>query len=130
MSRVDILSDALNKITMYEKLGKKKVLIDYVNKVFVSVLKQLHELGYVKSYAITKTNRGDLVSIELMSKINKVKSIRPRYSVQNIDFEKYEKRYLPARNFGFLIVSTPKGVMTHDKAKKQGLGGVLLAVVY
>jgi small subunit ribosomal protein S8 len=31
---------------------------------------------------------------------------------------------------GFLIVSTPKGLLTHDKAKEKGLGGVLIGFVY
>ena len=39
------------------------------------------------------------------------------------DFEKFEKRYLPAKNFGILIVTTPEGIMTHYEAKERGIGG-------
>jgi len=38
--------------------------------------------------------------------------------------------YLPSRNFGALILSTPEGVMTHREAKKRGTGGILLTYVY
>jgi len=31
---------------------------------------------------------------------------------------------------GLLIISTPKGVMTHEEAKKQKIGGRLIAYVY
>ena len=46
------------------------------------------------------------------------------------DFEKFERRYLPAKDMGILIVSTPAGIMTHVEAKKKGLGGRLLAYCY
>jgi small subunit ribosomal protein S8 len=50
--------------------------------------------------------------------------------VKRDGFEKYEKRFLPAFNYGILIVTTPNGVMTHEDAKKEGIGGRLLAYVY
>jgi small subunit ribosomal protein S8 len=46
------------------------------------------------------------------------------------DFETWEKRYLPAREIGLLILSTPKGVMDHKRAKEMHVGGKLLAYVY
>ena len=39
-------------------------------------------------------------------------------------------KFLPARNFGVLILSTNKGVMAHSDARAQSLGGQLLAYVY
>ena len=57
-----------------------------------------------------------------------------RLYVQSLDkldeFEKWEKRYLPAREFGLLILSTSKGVIEHKKAKQTKTGGKLLAYVY
>ena len=47
-----------------------------------------------------------------------------------VNYEKYEKRFLPAKGFGILIVSTPKGLMTHEEARKKKLGGVLIVYVY
>ncbi len=46
------------------------------------------------------------------------------------EFEKFEKRFLPAKDFGFLILSTSKGIMTHLAAKEKSIGGKLLAYVY
>jgi len=50
--------------------------------------------------------------------------------VQKGNYEKFEKRYLPAKDFGMIIVSTNQGIMTHIEAKEKGLGGRLLAYVY
>ena len=70
------------------------------------------------------------MKINLIGSINKCGVVKPRFSVKKNDFEKYEKRYLPAQNFGILIVSTSQGIMTNYEAKEKNLGGKLLAYVY
>ena len=57
-------------------------------------------------------------------------AIKPNFSVKKDGFEKFEKRYLPAKDFGVLIVSTSQGIMTHVEAKEKKLGGKLIAYVY
>jgi small subunit ribosomal protein S8 len=56
--------------------------------------------------------------------------VKPRYSVKSDNYEKFEKRYLPAKEFGVLVVSTPKGMMSHNDARKNKLGGRLIAYCY
>ena len=70
------------------------------------------------------------VKIKLLKRINECGTIKPRFSVEHTDFVKWEKQFLPARDFGTLVVSTPGGVMTHREAKEKGIGGRLLAYVY
>ena len=130
MSRMDLISDALNKITMYEDLGGKECIISPVSNLVVNILKKLKELGYIGEFEIIESRRGQIVKVHLIGKINKCHSIRPRFSVRVGDFEKFEKRYLPARDFGILIVSTTQGVMSQKEAREKRLGGVLLAYVY
>ncbi len=66
----------------------------------------------------------------LAGQINDCGVIKPRYSVKTDDLEKFEARYLPAQDFGVLILTTTKGVLTHTQAKNGGVGGKLLAFVY
>ena len=68
--------------------------------------------------------------VNLAGQINDCGVIRPRYSVGTGDLEKYEARYLPAQDFGVLILTTTRGVLTHTQAKQGGVGGKLLAFVY
>ncbi|MEM4702803.1 MAG: 30S ribosomal protein S8, partial [Archaeoglobaceae archaeon] len=68
--------------------------------------------------------------VELTGNINNCGPIRPRFSSKVTEYEFYERRFLPARDFGILIVSTTKGVMSQKEAKELRLGGVLLAFVY
>ena len=56
--------------------------------------------------------------------------IKPRYPVKREDLEKWESRYLPARDFGLLILTTTKGIISQNEAKEKGLGGKVLAFVY
>jgi small subunit ribosomal protein S8 len=44
--------------------------------------------------------------------------------------EQWEERYLPSRDVGVLIVSTPKGVVSHVDARTAKSGGRLLAYVF
>ncbi|HDP96088.1 MAG TPA: 30S ribosomal protein S8, partial [Euryarchaeota archaeon] len=56
--------------------------------------------------------------------------IKPRYAIRMGDMERYESRYLPAQDFGVLILTTTRGVVSHNQAKELGVGGKLLAYVY
>ncbi len=46
------------------------------------------------------------------------------------ELEYFEEQFLPAKNFGMLIISTSRGVMSHEQARKLGIGGELLGYVY
>jgi small subunit ribosomal protein S8 len=57
-------------------------------------------------------------------------AIKPRFPVKLENFEKFEKRYLPAKGFGHMLISTSKGLMLHEQAKEQKVGGRLIAYIY
>lgn len=126
----DTLSNALSKIFDYEKTGKKELDVTPASKVMEKVLDIMNQANYIGECKITKTNRGKILHLNLLGKINKCGVIKPRFSVKKDGFEKFEKRFLPAKGFGILIVSTSKGIMTHEEAIKKGIGGKLLAFVY
>lgn len=65
-----------------------------------------------------------------MGRINKCVPVKPRYSVTVDEFEKWAKLFLPAKGIGILVVTTPKGVVSHIDAVQQKTGGRLLGYVY
>ncbi|MBS3773256.1 MAG: 30S ribosomal protein S8, partial [Candidatus Thermoplasmatota archaeon] len=69
-------------------------------------------------------------NVTLKGAINDCNVIKPRYSLQHDEFDKWEYQYLPAEDFGMLLVSTTRGILSHYEAKKEGIGGRLLAYVY
>ncbi|WP_423792855.1 30S ribosomal protein S8 [Methanocaldococcus indicus] len=130
MTLLDPLANALVHISNCEMVGKKVVYIKPASKLIGRVLNVMKEHGYIKDFEFIEDGRAGIFKVELIGKINKCGAIKPRFPVKKDNYEKYEKRYLPARDFGILIVSTTQGVMSHDEAKKRGLGGRLLAYVY
>lgn len=130
MSLNDPLANALNDILNSEKVAKPICIVKPASKVIKKVLDLMQKKGYVGELKYIENNKGDMINITLIGKINKCGVIKPRYPVKLTDYEKFEKRYLPAKDFGFLIVSTSKGIMTHLEAKEKKLGGKLLAYVY
>ena len=96
----------------------------------ITVMKIMSDSGYVGETKIIEDGRGNMLEIALTGNINKCGAIKPRFSVRKNEFERFEKNYLPAKDFGMLVVSTPKGMMTHIDAKEKGLGGKLIAYCY
>ncbi len=126
----DTLANAMSKIQFYEVTGKTEVAIYPTSKTIKKILEIMNSYNYIGNYKATKTTRGETLSLNLLGKINKCGVIKPRFNVKKDGFEKFERRYLPAKNFGFIIVSTSKGIMTNEEAKEKGIGGKLIAYIY
>jgi len=126
----DTLNDAMAVIKNAEKVGKGECTVRPSSKLVGRVLKVMQESGYIRQFELVEDGRSRMFKVALSGQINDCGVIRPRYSVKVADLEKYEARYLPAQDFGVLILTTTKGVVTHMEAKKGGVGGRLLAFVY
>ncbi len=130
MALNDPLANVMSSILNYEKVGKKELDVRISNKIIKKVLDIMKENSYIDKYDINKDNSGEFLKIYLLGNINKCGVIKPRFSVKKENYEKFEKRFLPAKGFGFLIVSTPQGIMVHEEAKVKGIGGKLIAYIY
>lgn len=126
----DTLASALSAILNAERLGKRKCMIKPHSSTIKEVFKILHENGYLGDYSEIEDGRGNILEINLLGSINECGAIKPRFSLSFQDFEKFEKRFLPAKDFGILILSTSKGMMTNLEAKKLHTGGRLIAYCY
>jgi small subunit ribosomal protein S8 len=127
---VDTLSNAMTTIKNAEMAGENKCEIKPASKLIGNVLRVLMDHGYIKGFEYVEDHRGGKFIVELAGRINDCGAVRPRFSVKVVEYEKYEKRYLPARDFGILVVSTTEGVISQIEARQRRLGGVLLAYVY
>ncbi len=127
---VDPISNALINIKNHEAAAKHGCSIRPASKLLGEILKVMQQNDYISTYEYVDDRREGIYKIALRGKINSCSAVKPRYAVKKSEFEKFEKRYLPARDIGIIIVSTPKGVMSHNEAKKAGIGGRLLAYVY
>ena len=123
----DIVADALNMIKNAQKAGKDTVKIGRISNLLIEILKIMKQEGAIKRYKI----EGESKSIQLtIGELFDCRSIKPRFTIKKEDLEKYRRRYLPSRNIGTLIVSTNKGLMTHEEAENEKIGGSLIAYFY
>ena len=126
----DPLNDALVKIFNAEQAGKMEVQIKPASKMLGSVLGIMQKSGYIGQFDAVDDGRGGSYNVSLRGAINRCGVVKPRFSVRRQEFEKWESRYLPAKDFGLLILTTNQGVMNHYEAKEGRIGGRLLAYVY
>jgi small subunit ribosomal protein S8 len=94
------------------------------------VLSLLQREGYIGDFEFREDGKSGTIRVGLVGKVNNCGVVSPRYSARHADWEKWEQRYLPARNVGMLVISTPKGLLSNAEAREQGVGGRLVAFVY
>ncbi len=121
----DIVADALNEIMNAKRARKNSVKIKHYSNLLLSVLAIAKLKDYVKDYKVGE----DGLAVEF-GKLNACRAIKPRYMVKVDEIEKYVRRYLPSRHLGVLIISTSKGLLTHQTAYEKNIGGSLIAYIY
>lgn len=130
MVLLDPLANALSTIKNAEVIGKSSCIIRPASKNIGNVLKVMQDLGYIGEFELIDDGKAGVYSVTLVGRINKCGAIKPRYSVGTDSFERWEKQFLPAKNFGALIITTSSGVMSQYEAREKKVGGQLLAYVY
>jgi len=130
MTLLDTLSNALVSIQNAEARNKKECIIYPGSNLIGNVLRVLQKHGYIGEFEFIDDGKSGMFRVQLLGRITKCRAIRPRFSVKVKDYIEWEKKLLPAYNIGVIVVSTPKGVMSHKEAQQLHLGGRLLAYVY
>jgi small subunit ribosomal protein S8 len=127
--RHDTLADVMSTIKNADRIGKTDCVTP-ASKMVREVLKVIQKKNFIGTFEYIDDGKSGKFKVQLKNKVNDCNVIKPRYSVSVDDFEKWEKRYLPAKGFGILIVSTTKGIITHEEAKEKHVGGRLLAYAF
>lgn len=125
----DLLADALNKIKVYENTGRESCTVASTRLV-KNVLATLKAGGYVTDFEEFADGKFSRLRVTLSNKINDIGVIKPRHAVTLDEYQKYENRYVPSKDFGMLIISTSQGIMNNREAKERKIGGRLIAYVY
>ena len=121
----DIVSDTLNRIMNAKLASQESITLRYHSKFLQNILAIGKLKGYISEYSVTP--KGLVIKF---GKLNKCKAVKPRYIVKVKDIDKYIRRYLPARGMGIIIISTSKGLVTHQTALDKNLGGSIIAYFY
>ena len=86
----DIVADALNMIKNAKKAKNKNVKINRISKLLIEILKIMKQENVIKKYKINSKEK----SIEItIGELFECKAIKPRFSVDKTQIEKYKRRY-------------------------------------
>ncbi|MDR0439144.1 MAG: 30S ribosomal protein S8 [Methanocalculaceae archaeon] len=130
MTKLNPIADAMSAIKNAGDTGKLAVIVKPISRLFGDMLEVMQEYGYINDFEKVEDGRGGQYMIFLTGSINKCGVITPRFSVKVEDLESWETRYLPGKGFGIIILTTSKGVMSHEQARRLGVGGELLGYVF
>ena len=122
----DIVADGLNQIMNAKRIEKRELVIKRYSKVLLSLFEMMKVMGHIE-FEVDESAK--TVSVKVL-KLNECRAVKPRYFVDVGGIDKYLRRFLPSRNFGTLVISTNKGMMSHLDAVKENLGGSVVAYFY
>ena len=127
---MDTLTNGLITVINNEMRNKRECIISPASKLLGRVLRIMQLNGFIGEFEFIDDGRSGKFKVQLLGRINKCGAIKPRFSVKVGGFENWEKKFLPSRDVGIMIVSTSKGVVAHREAEEKNMGGRLLAFVY
>lgn len=130
MTMMDTLSNGLTTILNNAMRNKRECVISPASKLLGRVLRVMQLSGYVGEFEFVDDGRSGKFRVQLLGRVNRCGAVKPRFPVKAEEIEIWQKRFLPSRDIGILVISTPQGVMSHKEATEKGVGGRLLAFVY
>lgn len=130
MTGNDPLANALSAIDNAESVGHLTQTVSPASNEIGSVLEVFYDRGYIDGFEVVEDGKAGEFEVELKGGINACGPVTPRYSAGADEFEKWEKRFLPARDYGTLVVTTSHGILSHYEARETGVGGQVIAYVY
>jgi small subunit ribosomal protein S8 len=132
MQVTDAIADMLTRIRNANTAKHETVDIP-ASKIKKAIADILVDEGYVRSYQIIEDGKQGIIKISLKYGPNKTRIIQGIRRVSKPGLRKYSTcEDMPSvlRGLGIAIVSTSKGIMTGKKAKKENVGGEVLAFIW
>jgi small subunit ribosomal protein S8 len=128
----DPIADFLTRLRNASRSGKNEILAPF-SKIKADIARILKQEGYISNYEV-ETSKDAKPQIKVVTKfVNRAPAITGLKRVSKPGLRKYVGAQEVPRVLGGLgisILSTPKGVMSGREAKKENVGGELLAFVW
>lgn len=131
MVMTDPIADMLTRIRNANQMKKETVNMP-ASKLKQQVLELLREEGYINNVAIVKEGRFNVLKVTLKYNQNE-RAIRGLKRISKPGLRVYaQSQEIPKvlNGLGIAILSTSKGLMTDRKARKENIGGEILAYVW
>jgi len=128
----DPIADMLTRIRNANQMRYKEVEVP-ASKMKIEIARILKEEGFINDYKVKKNEVQNILVISLKYGDKKERVITGLKRISKPGLRVYAKaEELPRvlNGLGIAIVSTSKGVMTDKQARRESLGGEVLAFVW
>ncbi|WP_259286517.1 uS8 family ribosomal protein [Candidatus Nasuia deltocephalinicola] len=126
----NFLSDAINKILIYQKLNLSYVFLSFSKKL-INILKVLKFNGYINNFYLFDYKISlIIIKLKYYKKKPVIKFFKKTSKLNLKIYKKYKNLPSFMNGLGVIIITTSKGVMTCCEAKKIGVGGELICYVF
>ncbi len=132
MQITDVVADMLTRIRNANSAKHESVEIPASN-LKKAIAQILLDEGYIKDYTVTEDNKQGVIKVTLKYGENKQRIIQGLRRVSKPGLRIYaSSQDLPKvkNGLGVAIISTSKGIMTDKEARKQNIGGEVLAFIW
>ncbi|KAF2532849.1 hypothetical protein F2Q70_00029122 [Brassica cretica] len=102
------------------------LLYDY----FAHLTYESAPLCYIKNYQVHDPHRVGRITVDLQGRVNDCKALTYRQDLKAKEIDQYTERTLPTRQWGYVVVTTPDGILDHEEAIKRNVGGQVLGFFY
>ncbi len=127
----DTIADMLTRIRNANAMRYNEVSVP-ASKLKIELARILKEEGFIKGYKVVKDDAQGSIVITLKY-VNKERVITGLKRISKPGLRVYAKSSeIPKvlNGLGIAIISTSKGIMTDKEARKQNLGGEVLAYIW
>ena len=128
----DPIADMLTRIRNAKQMRYKEVEVP-ASKMKIEIAKILKEQGFINNYKVNKDSFPNMITMELKYGQNKERVITGLKRISKPGLRVYANALdIPKvlNGLGIAIISTSKGLMTDKEARKQNVGGEVLAYIW
>lgn len=128
----DTIADMLTRIRNANQMRYTEVKVP-ASKLKLELARILKEEGFIKDYKVVDENVQGMIYLNLKYGQNKERVITGLKRISKPGLRVYVKAEdVPKvlNGLGIAIISTSKGIMTDKDARKQNLGGEVLAYIW
>lgn len=124
----DPIADLLTRIRNANMARLDQITVPH-SKIKMGILKVLQDRKFIQDFKVEKDEKFDVIKVTLLTEKSDMSLKRVSKPGQRIYIKTDELKKIHG-GLGVSILSTPKGIMSGEDAKKQKLGGELLCEIF
>jgi small subunit ribosomal protein S8 len=135
---LDPIADMLTRIRNAQRAGLKEVRMPF-SKLKMSIAKILEERGFIELAIKENVAESAMSVLKIVLKYEKISNTQNDPAIREINRISHQGQRIYIKKtgikrvkngYGISIISTSKGIMPGDKARKMGLGGEIICEVW